>query len=96
MANKIDFISNNMKGFKSTNKRLKLIKYFEDKIVSNGFLILKETHSTVNDKITQKDDFKGEVFYSHGKSNSCGVMVSFIGSRNLFIKNKLSENDDVY
>ena len=52
MANKIDFISNNMKGFKSTNKRLKLIKYFEDKIVSNGFLILEETHSTVNDEIT--------------------------------------------
>ena len=41
-----------MKRFKSTNKRLKLIKYFEDKIVSNGFLILKEIHSNVNDEIT--------------------------------------------
>ena len=63
MANKIDFISNNMKRFKSTNKRLKLIKYFEDKIVSDGFLFLPETHSTVNDEIQWKDDFKGEVFY---------------------------------
>ena len=92
MANKINFISNNVKGFQSTNKRLKLIKYFKDKIVSNGFLFLQETHSTVNDEIKWKDDFKGEVFYSHGKSNSCGVLICFIGSKNLFIRNKLSDN----
>ena len=93
MANKINFISNNVKGFQSTNKRLKLIKYFKDKIVSNGFLFLQETHSTVNDEIKWKDDFKGEVFYSHGKSNSCSVLICFIGSKRLFIRNKLSDND---
>ena len=93
MANKINFISNNVKGFQSTNKRLKLIKYFKDKIVPNGFLFLQETHSTVNDEIKWKDDFKGEVFYSHGKSNSCGVLICFIGSKRLFIRNKLSDND---
>ena len=82
-----------MKGFQSTNKRLKLIKYFKDKIVSNGFLFVQETHSTVNDEIKWKDDFKGEVFYSHGKSNSCGVLICFIGSKRLFIRNKLPDND---
>ena len=93
MANKINFISNNVKGFQSTNKRLKLIKYFKDKIVSNGFLFVQETYSTVNDEIKWKDDFKGEVFYSHGKSNSCGVLICFIGSKRLFIRNKLSDNN---
>ena len=93
MANKINFISNNVKGFQSTNKRLKLIKYFKDKIVSNGFLFVQETHSTVNDEIKWKDDFKGEVFYSNSKSNSCGVLIWFIGSERLFIRNKLSDND---
>ena len=44
MANKINFIFNNVKGFQFTTKRLKLIKYFKDKIVSNGFLFLQETH----------------------------------------------------
>ena len=73
MINKINFISNNVKGLQSTNKRLKLIKYFKYKIVSNGFLFLQETHSTVNDEIKCKDDFKGEVFYPHGKFNSCCV-----------------------
>ena len=94
MANKINFISNNVKGFQSTNKRLKLIKYFKDKIVSNGFFFLQETHSTVNDEIKGKDDFKGEVFNSHGKSNSFGVLICFIGSKRFFIRNKLSDNDD--
>ena len=60
MANRINFISNNVKGFQSTSKRLKLIKYFKDKIASNGFLFLQET---VNDEIKWKDHFKGEVFY---------------------------------
>ena len=42
MANRINFISNNVKGFQSTSKRLKLIKYFKDKIASNGFLFLQK------------------------------------------------------
>ena len=62
MANKINFISKNVKGFQPSNKRLKLIKYFKDKIVSNGFLSLQKTISTVNDAIKWKYDFKGEVF----------------------------------
>ena len=60
---------------------------------SNGFLFLQGTHSTVNDEFKWKDDFKGEVFYSHSKSDSCGVSICFIFSKRLFIRNKLSDND---
>ena len=56
-------------------------------------MFLQETHSTVNDEIKWKDDFKSEVFYSHGKSNSCGVLICFIVSNFFFIRNKLSDND---
>ena len=56
-------------------------------------MFLQETHSTVNGEIKWKEDFKGEVFYSHGKSNSCGVLICFIGSKKIFIRNKLSDND---
>ena len=62
MTNKINFISNNVKGFQSTNKRLKLIKYFKDKIVSNGFLFLQETHSTVNEELSGKMILKVKSF----------------------------------
>ena len=53
----------------------------------------KCTYSIVNDEIKWKDDFKGEFFYSHGKSNSCNVLICFIGSKNIFVRNKLSDND---
>ena len=55
-------------------------------------MFLQETHSTINDEIKWKYDFKGEVFYSHSKSNSCGVLICFISSKRLFIRNKLSES----
>ena len=48
-------------------------------------------HLTVNDEIKWKDYFKGKVFYLHGKSNS-GVLICCIGSKKLFIRNKLSDN----
>ena len=57
-------------------------------------MFLQETHSTANDEIKWKDDLKGEVFYSHGNSNSCSVLICFIGSKKLFIRNKLPDNDD--
>ena len=56
-------------------------------------MFLQETHSTVNDEIKWKDNFKDEVFYSHGKSNSCSVLICFIFSKKFFIRNKLSDND---
>ena len=60
-------------------------------IVSNGFLFLQEIHPTVNDGqyIKWKDDFKDGV--SHDKSNSCVVLVCFIHSKKLLIRNKLSD-----
>ena len=50
-------------------------------------MFLPETHSTINDKI------KWKVFYLHGKSDSCGVLICFIGSKKLFIRNKLLDSD---
>ena len=93
-VNNINFISINVKGFQCTNKRLKVIKYFKDRIGLSGFLfLLQETHSIVNDEITWKNDFKGEAFYSHCKCNLCSGLICFIGSKKLHIGNKLSDND---
>ena len=36
---------------------------------------------------------KVKPFYSHGKSNSSGVWICFIGSKKVFVRNKLSDND---
>ena len=93
MANsKLCFITNNVKGVQSSKNQLKLIEYLKNKLKSNGVLFLQETHSISNDENTWADDFKGQVFFSHGTSNSRGVLIAYLGSQSFVVKNK--RNDD--
>ena len=41
-----NFVSNNVKGLKSTKKRLKLFEYCKSKLAPSGVLFAQETHST--------------------------------------------------
>ena len=74
-------------------KRLKLIQYFKDKIRLTGVLFLQETHS--NSKIEQKwkEDFKGQVFFSHGKTNSCGVLIAYLGTETFFVNKQETDKE---
>ena len=42
--------------------------------------------------INWRDDFKGELFFSHGTKNSCDVMIGYLGSNKIKV-NKI-ENDN--
>ena len=55
-------------------------------------MFLQENNSS---KFTEKiwsDEFNGELLFSHGKINSCGVLVGFYSNINYSVKNKLSYN----
>ena len=80
MNSKITFISNNVKGIQSSVKRVKLFEYLKSYITANRFIFLQETHTCINDEIKWIDEFIGELFFSHGKTNSCGVHIDFYGS----------------
>ena len=43
-----NFLSNNVKGLKSSKKRLKLFQFFKNKISPKGILFLQEAHSSKN------------------------------------------------
>ena len=75
MNNKITFISNNVKGIQNSGKRIKLFEYLKSCVTVNGFIFLQETHSCINDEIKWRDEFNGELFFSHGKANSYGVVI---------------------
>ena len=64
------YLWNNVKGLQTSKKCLKSFKYFRNKIFPNCILILQETHSTKKKKIKWKDKFEGNLYFSHGKSNS--------------------------
>ena len=50
MNSNYNFISNNAKGIKAFEKRLKLFEYLRNNINNNGFVFLKEAHSSLKDK----------------------------------------------
>ena len=90
--NELTFITNNVKGIQSLKRRLKLIKYFKSRIGSCGLLFLQETYS--NSKLEQKwkEDFHGKVFFSHGKTNSCGVLIAYFETEKLTVKKQQTDH----
>ena len=47
-------------------------------------------------KLREKIIAKAKSFYPRGKSNSTSAWICFIGSKKVFIKNKLSDNNGVH
>ena len=58
---------------------------------ANEFIFLQETHSCINDEIKWREEFKGELVFSHGKTNSRGVAIGFYGSKTIEQINKISD-----
>ena len=93
MSEKISFVSNNVKGLQNKEKRIKLFEYLKNNISSNGFIFLQETYSHHNDEKKWADEFGGSLVFSHGKTNSCGVLIGFLGSKQIDILDQKSDKN---
>ena len=91
-SNKINMIPNNVNGIQSTKKRLKMIQYFKNKLLPQGILFLQETHSTKSNEASWRDEFNACLFFSDGSSNSCGVLIGFLGQFNVNTLNQICDN----
>ena len=60
------FISNNDKGIQVISKWIKILEHLKNYVTSNIFIFLQETHSSVKDDKVRSDEFKGQLFFSHG------------------------------
>ena len=58
-----------------------MFEYFREEIAISGILFLQKNHSSNDIVIKWCDDFKGELFFSHGTTNSCGVISEYLGSK---------------
>ena len=88
-----NFISNNVKGIRSSEKRLEIFEYLKNNKRHNGFVFLQETHSSAQDEKKWKDDFKNPLLFSHGSTNYCGVAIGFCGSKPLYIIDRKSDEN---
>ena len=88
------FISNNVKGFRSSEKRLKIFEYLKSNIHHKGFVFLQEIHSLKQYEKKWKDNFKDPLFFfTHGSTSSCGVAIGFCGMKYLYIIDKKSDKN---
>ena len=90
--NNLSFISNNVKGLKTISKGIKILEYLKNYVISNGFIFLQEAHSSIKDEKIWNDELKGQLIFSHGKTNSCGVVIVFVGTKGLNILNIKRDN----
>ena len=94
MSNTIgSFISNNVKGIRSSEKILKIFEYVKNNIHHNSFVFLEETHPLTQDEKKWNYDFKDPLFFSHGITNSCGVVIDFCGLKSLHITDKKCDDN---
>ena len=87
--NVITFISNNVKGIQTSQKRMKLFEYLKSYVTTNGFVFLQETHLSIRDGKKWEDEFRGKLFFSNGKTNSCGISIGYYGTKKLEVINKI-------
>ena len=69
-----------------------MIQYFKNKLLPQGILFFQETHSTESYEVSWGDEFNVSFFFSHGSSNSCGVLIGFLGQFNVNILNQICDN----
>ena len=58
-----------------------IFEYFRGKVSSNKIIFLQETHSSEEALKKRQDYFQGQVFFSHGTTNSFCVMIGFLENK---------------
>lgn len=91
--NNISYISNNVKGILNKGKRIKVFKYLKNNLGPNGFVFMQETHSSIKAEKDWCDQFKGQLFFSHGKTDSCGVAIGYVGSKKMDVLDKINDSN---
>ena len=56
-------------------------------------MLLQETHSSSDDERKWHGNFGGNTSFSDGKRNSCGVLISYIGTHSFVVSKQKTDND---
>ena len=70
-----------------------MFEYFKTKIDPKGILFLQETHSSIEIEKKWNHEFNGKLFFSHGKTNSCCVVIAFYGIINYSVQKQLIDSE---
>ena len=89
--NNLKFYSLNTNGLGDDSKRRAVFTKLHKKC--HGIILLQETHSTLNCERIWKNEWGGDIIFSHGSSNSRGVAVLFPPRFDIKIKDCVTDNN---
>ena len=92
-SDNLKFISNNVMRIQKSEKRIKIFEYLKNSVSPNGFIFLQETHSSVDYEKKLCDELNDSLYFSHGKTTSCGVVVGYVGSKSFFLANQTPDKN---
>ena len=75
MADNIIILSQNIRGLRDEKKRRKVFHWLHKN--SAHIIFLQEAHCTDKDEIRWRSEWGGDMFFSHGKNDSRGVVILF-------------------
>ena len=89
----LNLITYNVNGMQFKGKRTKIFNYIKNKLKS-GICFFQEFHSTTDCEKVWKNEWGGNIFYSHGTSNSTGVAIGFSQNLNIDINEQKISRDE--
>ena len=92
-SDNLKFISTNVKGIQKSEKRVKIFQYLKNSTSTNGFNFLRETHSSVDDEKRWCNEVNGNLYFSHGNTNSGGVAIRYVVSKSFVLANQTADKN---
>ena len=92
MSNKFAVLSVNVRGLRNYKKRRKVFNWLVNKAGCHSICFLQEAHCDIHCEQNWRNQWRGLVYFSHGKTDSRGVMI-LIGSGLEFPQLKISTDE---
>ena len=70
----------------ANRKRQRILNFLNLKLKKEGIFFIQEAHCTPETEEEWKKSWDGDLFFSHGKSNSTGVVTGFTKNFDIDIK----------
>ena len=91
--NTFDIFSWNVRGIDGYKKRSKIFNWMVKHFSVNSIFVLQETRGTPNDEKNWRKQWRGKLFFSHGKSNSTGVLMGFREGLEYSVNKEANDNN---
>ena len=88
-----DVVTLNVRGLRDYTKRKKISQYLKKQTTSKGIVFLQETHTCIKKAAQHKNMWRGTMRFSHGITDSRGVLIDFRESLNFKILNDYRDTD---